>query len=691
MSSNKGIVSKLFIPIIAIAIVTIVGIYFFISYNTKQNVIDQSITSAKNTVTQYKLLRAYYAGNVVPVVKKNSDLKINYDHKGKDDTIPLPATMIHDLSKVVSSQEGGIKLKLYSDFPFPNRVSNLDEFSKNAMEKFRNGSDTPEISVEKLDGVDVVRVAIPDYMVADGCVKCHNTRADSPKTDWKLGDVRGSLEVITPIEIELSNVQTLNIQIIASILTLGFILLVVVYFLFRRTVINPLSVLQENMLNFFRYLNNETDDIKTTNVSSDDEIGKMTALINSNINKTKKLHEVEQEFLVDIQNLLQKVEKGFMSDRLNNSINSNRVLEELRVKINSMLASLETNVSKDTKNVLRVLEEFSKLDFTKKIENDNGKVSLAVNNLGKLITTMLIENKKNGLVLDNSAQELLSNVDILNKSSNEAAASLEETSAALEEMTRNIRENSENVQKMAQYANTLNVSSNDGQNLASKTTVAMDEINAQVTSINEAITVIDQIAFQTNILSLNAAVEAATAGEAGKGFAVVAQEVRNLAARSAEAAKEIKDLVENATAKANEGKKIADSMIDGYHGLNENISSTIELINEVSSSSKEQLVGIEQINDAVSMLDKQTQDNASVATNTQSIASHTSSVANTIVDSANAKQFDGKDSVKVDPIPSSKVQVSSKATKKIETPKKVSSPVKENITPKSEEDEWESF
>merc|ERR1711916_356750 len=112
------------------------------------------------------------------------------------------------------------------------------------------------------------------------------------------------------------------------------------------------------------------------------------------------------------------------------------------------------------------------------------------------------------------------------------------------------------------------------------------------------------------------------------------------------------------------------------------ISSTIELINEVSSSSKEQLVGIEQINDAVSMLDKQTQDNASVATNTQSIASHTSSVANTIVDSANAKQFDGKDSVKVDPIPSSKVQVSSKATKKIETPKKVSSPVKKKKTPK---------
>ncbi|MCT7608932.1 methyl-accepting chemotaxis protein, partial [Aliarcobacter butzleri] len=92
---------------------------------------------------------------------------------------------------------------------------------------------------------------------------------------------------------------------------------------------------------------------------------------------------------------------------------------------------------------------------------------------------------------------------------------------------------------------------------------------------NDSISVIDQIAFQTNILSLNAAVEAATAGEAGKGFAVVAQEVRNLASRSAEAAKEIKAIVENATNKANQGKEIATNMIDGYKELNQNISQTI--------------------------------------------------------------------------------------------------------------------
>ena len=174
----------------------------------------------------------------------------------------------------------------------------------------------------------------------------------------------------------------------------------------------------------------------------------------------------------------------------------------------------------------------------------------------------------------------------------------------------------------------------------------MDEINIQVNLINESISVIDQIAFQTNILSLNAAVEAATAGEAGKGFAVVAAEVRNLASRSAEAAKEIKTIVENATSKANHGKTIATDMINGYQELNQNINQTINLIQDIQNASKEQLLGIEQINDAVTQLDQQTQQNAAVANQTQSIAEITDKIAKLIVSNADEKEFEGKNDIK---------------------------------------------
>ncbi len=194
-------------------------------------------------------------------------------------------------------------------------------------------------------------------------------------------------------------------------------------------------------------------------------------------------------------------------------------------------------------------------------------------------------------------------------------------------------------------ANAVIYSANQGQELAVKTTGAMDEINEKVTAINDAITIIDQIAFQTNILSLNAAVEAATAGEAGKGFAVVAQEVRNLANRSTQAAKEIKSLVESANTKANEGKTIANDMIEGYSSLNSDIDKTIELITDVADISKEQQSGIVQINEAVSILEEQIQANAEVSSQANSIAHKTSTIANTIVDDANKKEFEGKENI----------------------------------------------
>ncbi len=312
-----------------------------------------------------------------------------------------------------------------------------------------------------------------------------------------------------------------------------------------------------------------------------------------------------------------------------------------------MLLILNSNVN----SVLITLDSYSKYDFTKttnssNLEGEFGILVENVNKLGKEITSMLIENMKNGLTLENSSNVLLKNVNILNTSSNEAAASLEETAAALEEVTSNIRATTQNISEMANLANDVTLSAKNGEKLAYQTTGAMEDINNQVNAINEAISIIDQIAFQTNILSLNAAVEAATAGEAGKGFAVVAAEVRNLANRSSQAAQEIKKLVENAKEKANQGKDIATVMITGYEKLNENIIQTINLISDVRNGSKEQLTGIEQINDAVNLLDRQTQQNATIATQTKDIAMLTDKIAKIVVKDANSKEFVGKNEVK---------------------------------------------
>ncbi|UTJ07926.1 methyl-accepting chemotaxis protein [Arcobacter roscoffensis] len=168
---------------------------------------------------------------------------------------------------------------------------------------------------------------------------------------------------------------------------------------------------------------------------------------------------------------------------------------------------------------------------------------------------------------------------------------------------------------MLNISDELNNTAKTGNELANKTANSMDEINDKVTAINEAISVIDKIAFQTNILSLNAAVEAATAGEAGKGFAVVAQEVRNLASRSAEAANEIKALVEDATQKSNEGKSIANNMIKGYDELSSKIVDTKNIIDNVSGAIKEQETGMIQVNNAVANLDRMTQENAATSAN----------------------------------------------------------------------------
>ncbi|QDF29899.1 methyl-accepting chemotaxis protein [Halarcobacter anaerophilus] len=422
----------------------------------------------------------------------------------------------------------------------------------------------------------------------------------------------------------------LYIVLLAAIL--GFI-----YFVLRK-LLTPLSELERGLFAFFEYLKGEKKSVQLLSIKTNDEFGNMASKINTEIQSVEKGIDQDRILIEDVKKVVNEIKEGNLDVQVVKE-SSNASLNELRNILNEMITVIRGNVHNNINTILLALDNYSKFDFVNDIENPKGKISKGLNGLCDIINEMLRENYKLGTTLENNAKQLLENVDILNKSSNETAASLEETSASIEEITSTIAETTENISKMAGYSNTLLQSINQGQNLAKLTVESMNEINEQTTAIAEAITVIDQIAFQTNILSLNAAVEAATAGEAGKGFAVVAQEVRNLAARSAEAAKEIKALVENATLKADTGKKNADEMIEGYTKLNENINKTTELISHVESASKEQQQGIEQINDAVANLDRRTQENASVATHTHQVSIDTSNIAKNIIDNVNQKKF----------------------------------------------------
>ncbi len=506
---------------------------------------------------------------------------------------------------------------------------------------------------------------------------------------WQERNLERNKEIKEELNKTVSSVTTF----ILIILLITILSILVTIQLITRNIVSSLNIFQNGLLSFFAFSNKESSNVQLINLDGKDEFGKMAQVINENIAKTQDLINQDNVLIEDVKRVVNEVKSGNLNIKIEKST-INDELEELKSSFNEMLEVTKSNVCSDINKVLSVLDSFSKLDFRVKIDNDNGKVAVGINNLSNIINHMLVENKSNGLTLEESSKMLLFNVNKLNISSNEAAASLEETAAALEEITSNIRNNTESIAKMSQLSNGVTKAVNEGQAMANQTTTAMDEINTQVNLVNEAIGVIDNIAFQTNILSLNAAVEAATAGEAGKGFAVVAQEVRNLATRSAEAAKEIKAIVERATVKANEGKEIATNMIEGYKNLNSNISSTMNLISDIENASKEQLLGIEQINDAVNQLDQQTQQNAMVASQSHDIAQSTDEIAKLIVQDANQKEFEGKNEVKA-----KDVGIKKEVKEHIiaSTPKKIIKPSKPNINSTKEiksnsnDDEWESF
>ncbi|BBP42764.1 methyl-accepting chemotaxis protein [Thiosulfativibrio zosterae] len=319
-----------------------------------------------------------------------------------------------------------------------------------------------------------------------------------------------------------------------------------------------------------------------------------------------------------INDVMAQMQQGKFQHRVN--VEAKGDLLQLKNGINHSMATLDDTI----KDIIRIVIAQSEGDLTQTItanyQGDLGQLKDAINTTAIKLIQVVSQAVDASNIVSSAAQEVSESSNSLSQKMQQQAAAIEETSATMNEMNSQVQGNTQNAMQATDEAKQVQHKTNEGAKVMQQTIVAMNAIQESSAKIADIVSLIDGIAFQTNLLALNAAVEAARAGEQGRGFAVVAGEVRSLAQKSADAAKDIKTLIDESVNRIQQGTKLASHSGDMLEEINQAISTMTQRITDIANASREQAEGIEQVHQAITQIDRVTQQNAHLVEQT-SVAS----------------------------------------------------------------------